>query len=46
MSRKQPKEQHGIVPISIAIMFLIMAFGALSTMGGALLLRFLFDIRY
>lgn len=45
MSRKQPKEQHGIVPISIAIMFLIMAFGALSTMGGALLLRFLFDIR-
>lgn len=33
MSRKQPKEQHGIVPISIAIMFLIMAFGALSTMG-------------
>ena len=36
MSRKQPKEQHGIVPISIAIM---------STMGGALLLRFLFDIR-
>lgn len=43
--RRRPKGGRGLVAAGLAVGLTLMAFGALATLGGALLLRLLFGIR-
>ena len=42
---RRPKGDRGLVAAGLAVGLTLMAFGALATLGGALLLRLLFGIR-